>query len=823
MGVAQTTPSPRPPEEFNMASSPHRRSCAQEMAREANYLPSPSAPRPPSPEQEYDFIKEPPGDFLCAVTLELLLEPYQTSCCGHHLSREVVERLKRERKPCPMCQIPNFDAHPDKYLRRKVRELHVRCPYKAGACEWVGDLGNREAHIRNCPKQPWRCQHCGLSGLREVAQRHVKECERLPVPCPNGCSMGQVPRCELSKHIEQFCPLQEVVCPYSHVACTVRLPRTEMEMHVQNYMQHHLLLMCSTNLDLSRQMNEKVSQKEAQIRALEAQVARMGDKLGEKVEALEARLVAQGEWMESQQTPEEESQSEKENSDEKTAELLKEAVEKAVATAMRGLEERMLGSLRDAKESESSAKMADDERQRAMLEDMALKQAESMRKMEGKVDAAVTRMEQNQAQALSEMKKQEIALKEMEAKQETALKQREQQQRMSIKETEILVLEQVRASQRNVETVVAREMREEAGRRGEEVRREVGGLGERVGKVEGRMGIVEQKLTREFGEVKTHLRAIGEKTDRVEGSQRAMEGKIANEMRKEIAKEQRVLADDIKRDVAAKAGEVRVAVENQVVEMGRKLEDLSKVIQEKATNAQPVSPKPHVHRQHKAAKQSASHPIQASLPRLTTFDEPDEAEKIAFQMSASPASAQPSSKAIGEEDANRQQPKVTTGVHRPLPQEYVKVAEPSPQVRKPPCDFEIERFSKLKEQNKEWRSPPFYSKLGYKMCLGLWPNGFRSGAGTHVSVEFYKMRDANTDKLKWNVKLPIHVRMFNYRTKKWEREHINGDTFTRSKVSGEFETSGYAQSHKLIAHDELEPYLLKDTFRIQVYKFEVKQ
>ena len=130
---ALTTPPERARAAFNMASSLQRRGCAQEMAREANNLPSPSAPRPPSPEQEYDFIQDPPRDFFCAVTLfDLLLEPHQTGCCGHHLSREVVERLKRERKPCPMCQNADFETHPDLYLRRKVLELHVRCPYKAG-------------------------------------------------------------------------------------------------------------------------------------------------------------------------------------------------------------------------------------------------------------------------------------------------------------------------------------------------------------------------------------------------------------------------------------------------------------------------------------------------------------------------------------------------------------------------------------------------------------------------------------------------------------------------------------------------------------------
>ncbi len=83
---------------------------------------------------EYDFIGEDPSkDFFCPVSLELLLHlPQLTECCGHHLSHPVVERLKRDHKPCLLCNEPNLVTHNDKYFERKVRELRVRCPYIKG-------------------------------------------------------------------------------------------------------------------------------------------------------------------------------------------------------------------------------------------------------------------------------------------------------------------------------------------------------------------------------------------------------------------------------------------------------------------------------------------------------------------------------------------------------------------------------------------------------------------------------------------------------------------------------------------------------------------
>jgi len=80
-------------------------------------------------------VEEPAREFFCAVSLELLREPQQTDCCGHHLSVEVAQRLQGEGKPCPMCQHPHFTARPDKFHRRKVQQLTVCCQHKKNGCD----------------------------------------------------------------------------------------------------------------------------------------------------------------------------------------------------------------------------------------------------------------------------------------------------------------------------------------------------------------------------------------------------------------------------------------------------------------------------------------------------------------------------------------------------------------------------------------------------------------------------------------------------------------------------------------------------------------
>ena len=76
---------------------------------------------------DFDFVEEVPEDFFCPVTLEVLREPFQTACCGNHLSQEAANQLQQDQEPCPICK-EILHVVPDKYFKCKVKELMVRCP-----------------------------------------------------------------------------------------------------------------------------------------------------------------------------------------------------------------------------------------------------------------------------------------------------------------------------------------------------------------------------------------------------------------------------------------------------------------------------------------------------------------------------------------------------------------------------------------------------------------------------------------------------------------------------------------------------------------------
>ena len=226
-------------------------------------------------EREYDFVEQPPEDFFCPVSFTVLFEPYQTRCCGNHLSEEAYQRL--QGKPCPLCRNKNVTAMKDNFHKRKVLSLKVRCPHKAEGCEWQGELRSLEPQHLNtnscegeceyvnvdcpyacgervqrrsleehksqhCPLRPFTCQYCNHKATHQkVTNEHWPVCEKYPLPCPNECG-EEIERQHLKGHLEQSCELEVIQCDFSYAGCGAQLQRRLMSAHMKEGMEAHLSL-----------------------------------------------------------------------------------------------------------------------------------------------------------------------------------------------------------------------------------------------------------------------------------------------------------------------------------------------------------------------------------------------------------------------------------------------------------------------------------------------------------------------------------------------------------------------------------------------------
>ena len=255
-----------------------RGSCAQavvedEPPRDRGQVPSATDNQPRSMERDYDFVERPSQDFFCPVSLELLLEPQQLSCCGNHLSRETATRLQREGKACPMCNEQEWQSMVDKYHRPKVREVRVRCPHKGSGCDWVGEVNELTRHTDSCAKRPWECEYCGLKcTYGEGEGKHWPTCRKFPEPCPNGCEVGSVGRCNVEQH-RSVCSLEPVACEMKEFGCSAVVPRKELATHMRESELQHLTAMAVLNLRLSRQLQQDSTERDRKIAQLQQDMA----------------------------------------------------------------------------------------------------------------------------------------------------------------------------------------------------------------------------------------------------------------------------------------------------------------------------------------------------------------------------------------------------------------------------------------------------------------------------------------------------------------------------------------------------------------------
>ena len=176
----------------------------------------------------FKFVGVPDSDYFCPVCQDLLTDPFQPDC-GHHLCRQCRDLLLSTRKfECPTCRKSNALSYAryDKYLHRKVNSVKVHCLHHKEGCEWVGEVRYLQNHLeRNVVACPFGCgkHRCQVA----FKQHKILHCPNRPIKCKN-CDYYNKFTIVTEKHYP-ICPQYPVDCP-NH--CSVKgLRRYQLEQH----------------------------------------------------------------------------------------------------------------------------------------------------------------------------------------------------------------------------------------------------------------------------------------------------------------------------------------------------------------------------------------------------------------------------------------------------------------------------------------------------------------------------------------------------------------------------------------------------------------
>ena len=140
-------------------------------------------------------------------------------------------------------------------------------------------------HSATCPKRPWKCQHCEFASTYDVEMKHMEQCVKYPVPCPNECEIGMVPRCDVEKHRTE-CPLEPMLCEFVDVGCSVKVARRDFKRHMEESLQQHLLSATLLNLKLAK---VAIVEKDHQLIEKDKQLAQKDGILLEKDNSIAAK------------------------------------------------------------------------------------------------------------------------------------------------------------------------------------------------------------------------------------------------------------------------------------------------------------------------------------------------------------------------------------------------------------------------------------------------------------------------------------------------------------------------------------------------------
>ena len=259
---------------------------------------------------DYEFCDPLPEECPCLVCTLVQKEPYQLTCCGKIFCKSCIDQLIHTNSRCPNCRADSVKERkyfPDTNAERKIKSLRVCCRNKNNGCTWTGLLRDMEdTHIPECPNEmvrckntkefirngsynslnkyklrsgqfcdqkvqrhlleqhmfrecEWRvvgCQYCKTKDTHVyITGKHVHECLYVPLLCPNDDCELKVQRSAMRQH-QRDCPKGIIDCQYSHLGCTTRIKREDIETHNQETVVKHLELTAKTLENTTRDLKK---------------------------------------------------------------------------------------------------------------------------------------------------------------------------------------------------------------------------------------------------------------------------------------------------------------------------------------------------------------------------------------------------------------------------------------------------------------------------------------------------------------------------------------------------------------------------------------
>ena len=176
------------------------------------------------------FVEEVPSDLYCPLCLDVLTEPYLTSC-GHLFCSECISPLTAggDQYACPVCRETGFSTMRNRPVERQIRSLKVYCSFRREGCSWTGQRGSLDDH-------------------------------------------------------ELACNFADMACLFQKFGCSVRVSRPGLNAHLKESFAEHMFMLASAKKVQQQAMEAIIEEKDKKIKELEQRVQSLETKYTPQLE-----------------------------------------------------------------------------------------------------------------------------------------------------------------------------------------------------------------------------------------------------------------------------------------------------------------------------------------------------------------------------------------------------------------------------------------------------------------------------------------------------------------------------------------------------------
>ena len=214
----------------------------------------------------FEEIKE----FICPLCSNIFEEPTMELCGCHKIFCKncIIEYLCKNDNKCPFSKkVIKIEPQPVPVIFSTISFFEIKCRNYEYGCNWKGKCGKYKEHlIKYCLKEYKKCINNGCNELmmRENMNKHLKECKYRLILCK--LCKSKIRYIDRKKH-EKICNNQNdsscpkgcgediminkslfpnnnnlIECPFGSFGCKEKLSKEDMEKHMLNDVNKHLIL-----------------------------------------------------------------------------------------------------------------------------------------------------------------------------------------------------------------------------------------------------------------------------------------------------------------------------------------------------------------------------------------------------------------------------------------------------------------------------------------------------------------------------------------------------------------------------------------------------